>query len=223
MSEQTPRLWSDFDGTAVVIARKSDPRNWSKYPLRGLAGYSDFLKGVQSTGVEIAGVVSRRPDIFIRRMATARSITKLGFANFFSRSEQIVHKGSEAAKGRFIAEQSRQTTVGMLEDKPHKLGAILLGALTEPLQHPEATHHPIVLGVVSHGRSQEYIERLVEQAKARTTGDLFVTEFASGVGPAAIIGFRLEAEALTLHVTPLQPYSEDAGAAFGHKLLEVAA
>jgi len=221
VSEVRPKLWSDFDGTAVALAKKTDPRNWSKYPLKGLVGYADFLRGVQSTGVEIAGVVSRRPDIFIRRMATARSITKLGLGELFTNAGQIVHKGSEEAKGRFVAEQSRETTVGMLEDKPHKLGAVLLGMLDEPVKHPEATHHPIILGVVSHSRSQEYIERLAEQAKVRTSGDLYVTEFANGVGTATTTGITLEAETLTLRVVPLQPYSQEAGQSFGQMLTSI--
>lgn len=223
MSEIQPRLWSDFDGTAVALARKTDPRNWSKYPLRGLAGYVEFLKGVQSTGVEIAGVVSRRPDIFPRRLATNRSIAKLGLSKFFNRPEQVVHQGSEEAKGRFVLEQSRISTIGMLEDKPHKLGAVLLGALTEPVRHLDVPRHPILLGVVSHDRSQEYIERLVEQVEAKITGGLHVTESSCGIGRAISTSFRLETEFLNLHVTPLQPYSEQAGEAFGQAIQDIAA
>jgi len=223
MSKIQPRLWSDFDGTAVALARKTDPRNWSKYPLRGLAGYAEFLKGVRSTGVEIAGVVSRRPDIFPRRAATARSIAKLGFSEFFNRPEQVVHKGSEEAKWQFVLDQSRNTTIGMLDDKPHKFGAVLLGALTEPVQHLEVPRYPILLGVVSHDRSQEYIERLVEQAEAKTTCGLHVTESWSGIDRAITTSFRLETESLNLHVMPLRPYSEQTGEAFGRAILDIAA
>ncbi len=223
MSEAVPRLWSDFDGTAVAIAKKSSPRNWSKYPLPGLDGYIDFLKGVHLTGVEIAGIVTRRPDISVRRLATARSIRKLGYADFFNRPEQLVHTGSEEAKGRFIAEQSRVTTIGMLEDKPHKLGSVLLGALTEPRQYPRVSHHPILIGAVLHARSQEYMERLIAQASTITTGNLCVTEFAHGVATAPTAGFTLESEFLSLHVVPLQTYSEQAGSAFGRTLLGIAA
>lgn len=218
MTELQPRLWSDFDGTAVGLVSKTNPCNWSKYPLSGIEGYADFLKGVASTGVEMAGVVTRRPDIFIRRMATARSITKLGFGEFFP---AVVHKGSEEAKGRFVAEQSRETTIGMLEDKPHKLGAVLLGAgaLSETIQHPEAPHHPIVLGVVKHGQSQEYVERLAAQANAMASGGLTVTE----TGPITAIGLSIQSEQLSLEVVQLQPYSQYAGEAFGRTILNAAA
>lgn len=216
MTELQPRLWSDFDGTAVGLVSKTNPRNWSKYPLSGIEGYADFLRGVASTGVEIAGVVTRRPDIFIRRMATARSISKLGFGEFLP---AVVHKGSEEAKGRFVAEQSRETTIGMLEDKPHKLGAVLLGAVSETTQHPEAPHHPIVLGVVKHGHSQEYIERLAAQANALASGGLTVAE----TGPITAIGLSIQSEQLSLEVVQLQPYSQYAGEIFGRTILDAAA
>lgn len=215
MSELAPRLWSDFDGTAVGIVSKSNPRNWSKYPLPAIEGYADFLRGVQSTGVEIAGVVSRRPDIFIRRMATARSITKLGFSEFFTHPDQIVHKGSEEAKGRFVAEQSRETAVGMLEDKPHKLGAVMLGALSEQVQHPELTHKSILLGVVNHSRSQEYIERLAVAANALTGDDISVSE----TGPTTAVGLSVEADGFSMNVVQLPIFSQFAGRDFGQQLL----
>lgn len=219
MSEQAPRLWSDFDGTAVGIVGKTNPRNWSKYPLPAIEGYADFLRGVQATGVEIAGVVSRRPDIFVRRMATARSIRKLGFSEFFTRPDQIVHQGSEEAKGRFVAEQSRATAVGMLEDKPHKLGAVLLGALSEHVQHPEVPNNPILLGVVKHGKSQEYIERLATAANALTSNDITVSE----TGPITSVGLSVEADGFSMNVVQLPTFSQFTGRDFGQQLLATVA
>lgn len=220
MSEVVPRLWSDFDGTAVAIVRKTNPRNWSKYPLLGVDGYADFLRGVQSAGVDVAGVVSRRPDILVRRMATARSITKLGYAEFFTIPEQIVHKGSEEAKGKFVAEQSCLATIGMLEDKPHKLGSVLLEALTGPMLPTQVPHHPIVLGVVAHDSSQKYIERLAEMVETTKNGGLVVNE--TGPSPMAPIGLSIRGESVLLDVVQLEPYSKNAGAEFGHRLLEAA-
>lgn len=217
MSETTPRLWSDFDGTAVALTKKTNPRNWFKYPLPGIKGYVDFLTGVASTGVEIAGVVSRRPDVYFRRLATARSITKLGFSELFNQS-QIVHAGSEVAKGKFVAEQTKIAPIGMLEDKPHKLGGVLLGVL-QGSEYPVFPHYPVVLGVVSHGQSQEYIERLAVQAQAMAKSDLEVNE----TGSAATIGLSIRSESVTLDVVQLQPYSEYAGREFGHTLLAAAA
>lgn len=226
MSEIQPRLWSDFDGTAVEKLSKKNPWQWRrnllKTKLKGLPGYGSFLQGVESVGVEIAGVVSRRPEVWPRRGNTMRSIAELGIGNYFD-AAKVVLTGSEEAKGQFVLEQSRISTIGMLEDKPHKLGAVLLGALTEPAQHLEVPRHPILLGVVSHSRSQEYIERLVEQADAKTIGGLHVTESSCGGGRATSTSFRLETEFLNLHVTPLQPYSEQAGEAFGRAILDIAA
>lgn len=213
MPEHTPRLWSDFDGTAVSVARKTDPRNWSKYPLRGLAGYVDFLRGVQAGGVEVAGIVSRRPNIFIRRIATGRSILKTGCAEFFTDKSQVVHAGSEMAKGRFVVEQSRASTIGMLEDKPHKLGAVILGAMLETTQHPETPQYPIVLGVVDHRHSQKYIERLTNAAAKLSTNDCVIRDIGDDV--------VVETETGVLHVTRLEPYSQQAGEAFAQKLLHL--
>lgn len=216
-------LWSDFDGTAVEIASTVNPRSWSKYPLAGLAGYNDFLKGVRSTGVDIAGVVSRRPDILIRRMATARSISRLGFTELPTKPEQIVHTGSEEKKGQFIAERSQEVSVGMLEDRPHRLGAVLLGIMTEPMRHPKTPHCPITVGVVAHSRSQEYIDRLVERAASMAHAGLHVSELNDGIEPEAATGFLLQTESINLQVIQLNPYSQDAGEAFGRRLLNGAA
>ena len=220
MAKTTPRLWSDFDGTAVALAKKTQPRNWSKYPLAGLEGYVDFLRGVSSTGVEVAGIVSRRPDIFVRRMATARSIATLGYGEFFTDTSKIVHAGSEQAKGGFIAEQSREATVGILEDKPHKLGAVPLGVL-QGSDFPTLPHHPVVLGVVAHPRSQEYIERLTEGTRSAVIGSRGRLDIQqTGTGATASLSMR--SESVSLDVVQLQPYSEQAGQEFGALLLKAA-
>lgn len=219
MSEIAPVLWSDFDGTAVAIAKKTNPRNLSKYPLPEMRGYANFLQGFASTDGEIAGVISERPDTFIRRMATARSIAKLGYGNFFPRRDQIVHMGSEEAKGRFVAEQSRKTTIGVLEDKPHKLGAVLLGALTEDVEQPEQPQNPILLGVVKHAQSQRHIEELAKYARRITSNDISV----AWTGPMTSVGINIEANGISLQVVQLEPFSIFSGEKFGHQLLELAA
>lgn len=220
MITPNPRLWSDFDGTAVGLVGKADPRNWSKYPLPGIEGYAEFLTGVRASGVEVAGVVSRRPDILLRRMATARSITKLGFGEFFTRPEQIVLAGSEEAKGMFVVEQSRDTTTGMLEDNPHKLGAVLLDAMTRPTDDT-APSHPIVLGVVSHGRSVEYAEKLYYQALGAASGmDELEVKTAGESDRFSVLNTRSMTRLL---VVPLEPYSRQAGEAFGNIVTGMAA
>ncbi|HEX5797683.1 MAG TPA: hypothetical protein VFX86_04830 [Candidatus Saccharimonadales bacterium] len=217
MSELPPRLWSDFDGTAIGLAKNYDPRNWVKYWLPAIEGYADFLKGVQSTGVEIAGVVSRRPAV--RRWVTQRSIKELGFAEFFTNPDQVVLKGGEREKGRFVAEESHEGPVGMLEDKPHKLGVELLGALREASEHPRVSHHPILLGVVSHGQSQAYMRGLAESV-GRNHPDLSVDVSTPGKSSG---DFTVTSEGFAVHVTQLEPYTEAAGQDFGQRLHDLAA
>lgn len=210
MAEAAPRLWSDFDGTAVGLVKKSNPRNLSKYPLPAKAGYGDFMIGVASTGVEIAGVVSRRPNIFVRRFVTARSIAKLGYGEFLP---EVIHTGSEQAKGNFLLYQSRRGTIGMIEDNPHKLGAVLVASVKQP-ERLKTPRHPIVLGVVHHEKSQRYIDMLGNVAEA--IGELSVQE----TGPMTAIGLTIRGEGLALDVVQLEPYGRYVGQAFGQRLLD---
>lgn len=219
MSELTPKLWSDFDGTAVRLARGYDPRNWAKYPLPVMEGYPDFLGGVQSKGVEIGGVVSRRPNIFVRRLATVKSIENLDLLDFFM-GKQVALEGSEEAKGKFVARQSRQTVVGMLEDKPHRHGVALMSALGENDRIPDVPPHPILIGVVNHARSGEYIDRLAEHA-GDALSDLSADVTASG--NEITNGFTVRTGSLNMHVVQLEPYSEAAGQEFGQRLVDLAA
>lgn len=218
MSELTPKLWSDFDGTAVGLAHNYDPRNWAKYWLPVMEGYADFLRGVQSTGVEIAGVASRRPNIFVRRLATVKSIKNLGLLEFFMEKE-LALEGSEEAKAKFVARQSRQTVVGMIEDKPHEFGAALMNVLGDNDRLPEVPPHPILIGVVSHSRTQKYMERLAGIA-GDALGDLSADVRTDG--DEADIGFTVRSGSLNMHVIALRPYSESGGEEFGQRLQDLA-
>jgi hypothetical protein len=211
MSENVPKLWSDFDGTAVKKYSARNPRNWSKYPLPGIDGYSDFLQGVKNTGVEFGGVVTIRKEL-VRSGATNRSIKKLGYRSLIG-PDSVVYAGNETNKGKFVAEKSIETTVGMIDDKPHKLGKFILGALIDSVQQPETQHNPIVLGVVAHEKSLEYIDRLAG----------YITELPSGIitlEEQTNTGFIVKADRFSLQVTPLQPYTEQAGEAFGQLLVD---
>ena len=218
MAEMKPKLLSDFDGTAVGIVGKTDPRNWLKYPLRGVKGYGEFLEGVRATGVEISGVVSRRPNIYLRRLATHRSIEKLGYSEYFPGSEQVFLTGSETAKGRFVAEKSQEDTIGMIEDKPHKFGAALLSALVQGPDYFAVPHQPILMGVVWHPRSQENIEELYRTINSNRYNDLKVTQ----TGPETAVGMRVESEDFSLDVVQLYPFSKYEGRRFGEKLTDLA-
>jgi hypothetical protein len=214
-----PSLWSDFDGTAVKVLSKADPRNWAKYPIPKIDGYFNFLYGVRSMGVDVAGIVSRRPDILPRRIVTARSIAKLGLREFFKSPEQIVLTGSEAKKGAFVAEKSKATTVGLIDDKPHRVGPEILNKLLE--EEPDERQplseqaRRVALGVVSHPKSTEYTERFIDGVREQTdeTGIKVVERSNDHVfflhGPN--YGFELS-------VVQLEPYSMYAGDVFATHL-----
>jgi hypothetical protein len=205
-----PQLWSDFDGTAVEGLRYYNPRNWTKYPLAGMPGYADFLRGVQSRGVEIGGVISRRPNIAPRRWATASTVAKLGLNEFFN-PYQIVLAGSEYDKGLFIAKESHKSPVGVLEDKPHRLARVFFEALRASRQDTFSSH-PITLGVVAHSRTEEYIERMRETMLKSTPG----AEISDGTDAY----FAIEGENYSVRVVALSEYTEEAGSDFGRLLIE---
>lgn len=208
-------LWSDFDGTAVETLGPLNPRNWLKYPLEGISGYDDFLEGAQETGVELGGIVSRRPDILPRRFVTARSIADLGLEHFFPAADQRVLTGDEARKGSFVVEEARKgRPVGFIDDKPHRAGPAILAALIEtPLDVETPT---ITLGVVNHARSEEYMMRFIESARGHyeETG-VSVTEKVNDHSFA----LRGREYRFRLDVVRLPYYSAAAGEAFARRLL----
>jgi hypothetical protein len=219
MSELAPALWSDFDGTAVEKLNPKNPRHWprniAKYPLAGIEGYADFLKGAQASGVEIGGVVSRRPNIFVRRLATVHSIRKLGLVDYFPRGEHLALEGSEEAKAKFVARQSRQRVIGVLEDNPQKLGVEIMKVLGDNDDVPAVPPHSILLGVVHHPKSQKCMGELADKAGPAAT------DLASQLQPAD--GFTIRTGSLNMHVVKLQPYSQIAGEDFGQQLVKLAA
>lgn len=215
--ERPPQLWSDFDGTAVETVSKANPRNWLKYPLAGLAGYVEFLRGVQAGGVEVAGIISRRPEIAPRRWATNRTIAQLGLSEFFSNPSQVLLVGSETAKAFHLSVESAFGTVGVIDDKPHKVGQALLKNLfvDAPKVAEHRDHNPIVLGVIAHEKSQEYVERLVDQA------DILVDVQRDGLRIEEVTGggVSIVGRALNLRVVQLEPFTRQAGEHFASTML----
>lgn len=200
-------LWSDMDGTGVELMPKRDPRNWAKYPLRMIDGYIDFLRGVQQGGVEIAGIVSRRPA-YLRKWVTARSIAKLGLDEMFPGEHQVVLAGSESRKAQHLVDRSRDHVVGMIDDKPHRLGEELLNLLA-PIEPSEVVldtpgRHQLVLGAVDHPKADEYMDRLGDHVAARTDVGHAVNEQ----------GLHIRGGAFDLLVVQVQPYCVEAGLAF---------
>lgn len=220
MAEQPrPRLWSDFDGTAVEIVGKVNPRNWSKYPLAGMPGYVDFLRGVRNSGVDVAGVVSRRPNILPRRFVTARSVAQLGLGEFFEPS-QLVCAGSEAAKGQFVVEQSAEARVAIVDDKPHRAGQAVVNALLEKFpvltDDTDPTTRPqITVGVVAHPKSAEYMSRFIDELDQNDNLDQVVRMDSHGMQ-----GVQVSDPNFELTVLQLEPYSIATGHQFAAHLLE---
>lgn len=217
MSELAPKLLSDFDGTAVRKYGYTNWRNWGKYPLPGIPGYLDFLAGVQEEGVDFEGVVTIRKE-FWRQGVTNRSLRKLGYTGVIS-PDMVAYAGTEEAKGRVVVNQSRETTVGMIDDKPHKLGIAMLDAVEASSRL--STYHPVLLGVVSHERSADHIERLVELAEG-SEGDLPVSIGTSSPS-RAWEDLAITKGPFTMHVRQLDPYSQAEGQQFGQRLGELAA
>jgi len=206
---QNPEVWSDFDGTGVIIAKKHNPRNWLKYPLPMIDGYADFLRGVQSGGVEIAGIVSRRPAI--RRTVTARSIAQLGLDEFFPGKHQVVLSGSETKKARHLVDRSEDRLVALVDDKPHRIGQELIDALAQTCDVPSAdqeSHRQVILGAVHHSKSEEYFAKLGEHVAARDDVGYATNEQ----------GLHIRGSMFDLLVVQVEPYSHEAGLAFAREV-----
>lgn len=212
-----PKLWSDFDGTAVEIVSKANPRNWSKYPLKGLDGYVEFLRGVQDGGVDFAGIVSRRPNIAPRRLATKLSVAKLGIDEFFRGEQQVVLTGNEHKKGTFVADQAADRVVGIIDDKPHKIGVAILNAL----KRPSVFRSTVVVGAVNHSKTQMYVEGLANAAVQHKTDALAAGVPAIDVEDRTDGGLILTGSNFDIHVVPVEPYSAEAGQAFAQTMLSI--
>lgn len=226
MTENKPRIWSDFDGTAVAKAYLLDPRNLTKYPLPEMEGYADFLRGAQlkddidgaQDRIEIAGIVTKRPDIFIRRMVTARSVAKLGLKEFFPDHSQLIHTGHERLKATHLIHESETARIGMIEDRPQKLGAEILKIMAAQSTNEEV-ERLIVLGVVSGDKSAAYNDTLVNNAKS-LYGDAEISEFDYRADDNLMnIGHRIRFGKSVLEVVPLAQYSQSSGAHFSRHLL----
>jgi hypothetical protein len=201
-----PEVWSDMDGTMFVHRRMCHPYNWSKWPIKPLEGYADFIRGVHDSPAPIAGAISRRPRI--RRKVTELTIEALGLADLFDKSNTIL-AGSENNKADFLVDRSREKPLGIVDDKPHKLGMAMVRSARHMVDVP---HYPIVLGVVAHDRALARMNQLAEEANAVEYAR--VREYAQC--------FRIEAVELDLRVMLLPEYSYDGGRGFGQFVLRQA-
>ncbi len=205
MIAREPVFWSDFDGTAVEKLSKTNPRNWSKYPLAMMEGYPDFLEGVRDAGLPIKGVVTIRKK-WLRAPVTNRSIREHGLDQYFPDKRQVQYKGNEDRKAGFVARQSHGGTVGMIDDKPLKFGMALL--MNPDLRYNPGVKNTVVLGAVATPKQEQHVEELAQYVTEERR-DLTLTRRDSGlyIGTRGLDGFGV-------HVVPLEPYSYEAGQNF---------
>lgn len=213
-TKNSPEVWSDFDGTAVETVGIANPRNWLKYPLAMIAGYSDFLSGINVSGSQVAGVVSRRPDIFPRRLATHLSMYDHDINRVLKNN--VVLTGSESKKGLFVAHKAMNTVVGLLEDKPHRIGVEVVKALSATVGEYEVAE--VVIGVPQEDDAFDKIARFERQMCQKRD------EFGLG-----FIGTDLDSKNVTIYgeggftvrVMPLEGYSFESGTSFGSHLVDL--
>jgi hypothetical protein len=194
-------LWSDFDGTAVESVDAFKPRSWVKYPLAVRPGYTQFVKHIGEHGIVIGGVATRRPNVWVRRIATRHTIQRSTLRELFG-STPLVHNGSEYAKARFLVDQSRLSVVIMLEDRPDKLGVRLLDVMNRQPHGANNPHFPIVLAVVASAHSQERMSAFV----ARLSRGLDVHRHPTKNT------LCISTNGYVLHVVVLDDYSAEAAA-----------
>lgn len=207
--QKRPELWSDFDGTVVETLPLFHPRNWIKFPLAIMPGYADFLASVKASGVTIGGIISKRPSMF-RYWPTLFTIRSLRLDSYFY-GKRIVLSGTNRGKGRFIANRARSTAVGMIEDKPHKLLPPLLTAIDVNIHAADNALQPILIGVVDHPRSHQYLRTALQRAER---SHYQIKRLNSSMWQVFIPG----AEATSVRIVLLKPYNKKSGQAFARLL-----
>ncbi len=145
-----------MDGTIIQTIFHHNPRNWLKLWPTAKAGYKQFLDALQDCGVSVHGLVSRRPNFWVIRWVTQKTISRLKLSHYFP-PEHIVLAGSDDYKGAFVAEQAQQSPVVMIEDKPYRIGPVIVKCRLQ------ITGHPLTLAVVPHSRAIKYTLRLRER------------------------------------------------------------
>lgn len=219
MTSENPKLWIDCDGTAVSGI---DPRNMPKRPLRAMPGFRDFLDGLKSAEtedgehVEVAGLLTMRPRIFLALTALEVRIHGLGAA--FAVRDRMLHLGSERARAAFLTAQSEKAPVGMLDDNPHRLGGEILKLLRLSPARDDVAERSILLGTVNHPRSRRFIAELLGKAKTLAGPDS-IEEFEYDPDSDVATGHNIRIGRATLSVVQLGHYSEKAGRRFGERLL----
>ncbi len=217
MSIKPIELWSDFDGTAVATYKYNIWKKVTKLGLPLIDGYKDFLDGVKLEGVDVAGVVTRRPDILIRRYATQKSIAEHGLAEYFSQDNPVIYAGSETKKAQHMIDRSSEVKFGLIDDRPQRVGREILDILASEVERDNNSKRFIALGGVDGENSAEGFRELVDYAEelAKDSQDMSVKEFDYKASDKLTnAGYEIKIGRTTLDVVRLANYSTDSGRAF---------
>lgn len=202
-----PRAWFDLDGTIIQIA--SGVRNMTKssrIPL--VEGIGDFAQGVREGCVSIDGIVTRRRPLW-RNGVTRRTVNRYGLREMLGRDIQVKLTSDEPKKGAFLVARSLERPIGMIEDRPQRLGGVLLGALTA--ETATDASYSITIGVVPHDSAAERIEELSQVAMALPNVAYAENDYG---------GFVVRGETFQngLHVVALGGYTRQEGQIFAQTL-----
>lgn len=227
LERATPEVLFDFDGSLVHLAKRSvSLQNALKYPMYARIESDRFIKGLASTGVEVGPIVSRRPRIG-RKFVTRKALSDTGLLRWFPDRDDVVLAGSvhpgrfrqsEERKAEIVLAHNESRVVGMIDDKPDKLGKLLLDGLLENDQ----TNEPLILGVVPTPHSERRTSALLTYAETHGWG---ITEQQQNQDE--MTGYELQyghsGIQLLVKVVQLDPFNYERGADFGRQLQYYAA
>lgn len=212
-SKQRPELWSEFDGTAFKKYGVADPRQWFDRPARPVPRYGEFLQGVIGANVTVAGILSRRADSYEQRLGANKSLADAGLLAYYGSNQPVRLVGSDEAKGQILAQESQKTTVGLVDDRPHEIGIIVVKELMDTAkQANELGIEPtIIIGAVYGSDTDRSVARLYEEAD-KLRGNVTVLDYGDN------IGFDIEGVGYRVEVALLAPFSSMAGRDFAARL-----
>jgi hypothetical protein len=221
-----PILISDFDGTLVHVAGNFFQKAL-KYPLNARIGAHRFLEGVAATDTEIGPIISRRPHLG-RSFVTRRTLMDTGLSRWFPEKEDVILAGSinpfragasEQFKAEAMIEHAKRQAVGIIDDKPDKIGLEIIQLLRDAEEGVE----PIVLGAVktpdSYDRVRNLMNLVVDSVPGVKQDYLSSDDGLGGIELSRIKG----SVSFMLAVVELPDMSFDAGVLFGNRLQEYAA
>ena len=137
---------------------------------------------------------------------TQKSIKRLKLTNFF-KTDRIILSGSDEVKGGFVAKQSLSNPVIMVEDKPYKIGPVIVARLRSKYRYP------VTLAVVPHPRAKRYIRRL----HSKLSGIPDINLLTSTHGDLKV--YDKTNKTLLMRVILLDPYSSKSGQKLAKQLL----